>query len=399
MANVKLPSDVRFIIDRLVERGYAADVVGGAVRDMLLGREISDYDVTTSARPEEIKAVFADVRTIDTGIEHGTVTVHIDGSNYEVTTYRVDGEYKDGRHPETVQFTRQLVLDLSRRDFTINAMCYSPERGFTDLFGGRDDLEKRTVRTVGDATERFREDALRILRALRFASVLDFDIEESTAAAVRAECGLLRLVSRERIYTEWYKLLRGAGAYRIIGEYPEVIRTFIPELERVSLPRREDFLSADAFTRMLSVYYCSSSSAADAFERSAVSLKTDKHTRELGKRVLTLTAMPGRPTEEDILLAISDHGVDACRGAVALGVATGKYERALSDAVDRAIATGKPYALAMLAVTGNDIRSLGISGEKIGAALHRALAAVIRGECKNDREEILALVASDTPNA
>ena len=399
MANVKLPRDVRFIIDRLVERGYAADVVGGAVRDMLLGREISDYDVTTSARPEEIKAVFADVRTIDTGIEHGTVTVHIDGSNYEVTTYRVDGEYKDGRHPESVQFTRQLALDLSRRDFTINAMCYSPERGFTDLFGGRDDLEKRTVRTVGDATERFREDALRILRALRFASVLDFDIEESTAAAVRAECGLLRLVSRERIYTEWYKLLGGAGAYRIIGEYPEVIRTFIPELERVSLPRREDFLSADAFTRMLSVYYCSSGSAADAFERSAVSLKTDKHTRELGKRVLTLTAMPGCPTEEDILLAISDHGVDACRGAVALGVATGKYERELSNAVDRAIATGKPYALAMLAVTGNDIRSLGISGEEIGAALHRALAAVIRGECKNDREEILALVASDTPNA
>ena len=212
MIKIHLPSEVRLIIDRLNKGGYRADIVGGSVRDAHLGREIGDYDITTDAPPERTAELFSDFRTVETGIKHGTLTVVIDKAPYEITTYRTDGEYLDNRHPSSVSFTRELSLDLSRRDFTVNAMCYNERDGLTDLFDGRGDLERRLIRTVGEPPLRFSEDALRILRALRFASVLDFEIEENTARAVREYAHLLENVSRERIYTEWLKLLSGRGA-------------------------------------------------------------------------------------------------------------------------------------------------------------------------------------------
>ena len=164
---IQLPEDVKFIIHKLNEYGYEAYAVGGCVRDSIIRRVPGDWDITTNARPEQVKSVF--YRTIDTGIKHGTVTIMLHGVGYEVTTYRIDGEYLDNRRPEEVFFTRNLKEDLSRRDFTVNAFAYSPSKGFVDMFGGEDDLENKTIRCVGEADKRFNEDGLRIMRALRFA--------------------------------------------------------------------------------------------------------------------------------------------------------------------------------------------------------------------------------------
>ena len=184
LQQMQIPQHVEYIIGRLNQHGYEAYAVGGCVRDTLLGRVPGDWDITTSARPEQVKQLFR--RTIDTGIQHGTVTVMMDKTGYEVTTYRIDGEYEDGRHPKQVEFTSDLLEDLKRRDFTINAMAYSHETGIVDAFGGMEDLQGRVIRCVGAAMERFTEDALRILRAIRFSAQLDFTIEKNTWDGISA---------------------------------------------------------------------------------------------------------------------------------------------------------------------------------------------------------------------
>ena len=198
---IQVPAPVEQIIKQLNHCGYEACAVGGCVRDSLLGREPGDWDITTSAHPEQVKAVFR--RTIDTGIAHGTVTVMIDKTGYEVTTYRIDGEYEDGRHPKEVEFTPDLIQDLKRRDFTINAMAYSPETGIVDAFGGMEDLKAGIIRCVGNPIDRFTEDALRILRAVRFSAQLGFEIEAETYEAIKTMVPNLRHISRERIQMEY----------------------------------------------------------------------------------------------------------------------------------------------------------------------------------------------------
>ena len=220
---IQIPSHVEYIIGKLNQNGYEAFAVGGCVRDTLLGRTPGDWDITTSARPEQVKALFR--RTIDTGIQHGTVTVMLERTGYEVTTYRIDGEYEDGRHPRQVEFTSDLLEDLKRRDFTINAMAYSHETGIVDAFGGMEDLEKRVIRCVGEPMERFEEDALRILRAIRFSAQLDFSIEEKTREAITRIAPNLAKVSRERVQMELTKLL--------CSDHPEQIRqAIIGQLDR-----------------------------------------------------------------------------------------------------------------------------------------------------------------------
>ena len=214
---IHVPADAARIIDRLEQAGYEAYVVGGCVRDSVLGREPEDWDITTSASPEQVKAIFP--RTIDTGIEHGTVTVMDHHVGYEVTTYRVDGEYRDGRHPSSVTFTRSLKEDLLRRDFTINAMAYNPKSGLVDLYDGMGDLARGCIRCVGVPKERFSEDALRILRALRFASQLGFSIEEETLCAMKELAPRLEAVSAERVRVELVKLLGGKCPEMMITAY------------------------------------------------------------------------------------------------------------------------------------------------------------------------------------
>ena len=224
---IQLPEKVKVIIQTLEAAGYEAYAVGGCVRDSVLGRIPADWDITTSALPEQVKELFH--RTIDTGIEHGTVTVMMDKEGFEVTTYRIDGEYRDHRHPEQVNFTGELKEDLRRRDFTINAMAYNDRCGMVDAFGGIEALKHGVIRCVGVAGERFEEDALRILRAVRFAAQLGFEIEKETADAARALAGNLKDISAERIQTELVKLL--------VSPHPEMLRTaYELGITRVVLP-------------------------------------------------------------------------------------------------------------------------------------------------------------------
>ena len=226
-----MPKNVDTAINLLQSAGFEAYAVGVCVRDSLLGKTPNDWDITTSAKPEDMKSVFADFHCIDTGIKHGTVTVVIDGEPLEITTFRLDGEYEDNRHPKSVTFTSDLGADLGRRDFTVNAMAYSKKTGTVDLFGGQNDLKNKIIRCVGDPDRRFNEDALRILRALRFASALDFEIEEKTAQSLLKNRALLENISEERIAKELLKLVCGKGAKRILTDFAPVLFEILPELQ------------------------------------------------------------------------------------------------------------------------------------------------------------------------
>lgn len=225
MIKIQVPDAAKKIIEQLNTHGFEAYVVGGCVRDSLLGRTPEDWDITTSAKPEQVKEIFS--RTVDTGIRHGTVTVLIDHGGYEVTTYRIDGEYEDGRHPKSVEFTGNLSEDLKRRDFTINAMAYNDREGLVDAFGGIKDLECHIIRCVGNAMDRFNEDALRILRAIRFSAQLDFDVERETQKAVSAIAPNMALVSKERIQVELTKLLLSGHPERIAAVYESGMGPYI----------------------------------------------------------------------------------------------------------------------------------------------------------------------------
>lgn len=214
MIRIELPEKVHQIIDTIQDAGYEAYAVGGCVRDSILGRKPQDWDITTSAKPEQVKALFR--RTIDTGIQHGTVTVMLGNEGFEVTTYRVDGEYEDSRHPKEVTFTANLEEDLKRRDFTINAMAYNERDGLVDLFEGQSDLERKVLRCVGDPMERFDEDALRMLRAVRFTAQLGLTIDERTSKAITVLAPNLQKISAERIATELNKL--------VVSPHPDYIR-------------------------------------------------------------------------------------------------------------------------------------------------------------------------------
>ena len=250
--DIILPIPVLRALSVLEAYGYEGYTVGGCVRDSLLGRAPNDWDITTNATPDEMKACFKDFRVIETGIRHGTLTVIVDGMQLEITTYRNDGEYLDNRHPVQVTFSEHIEDDLSRRDFTVNAMAYHPTKGLVDLFGGREDLQNRAVRAVGDAKTRFCEDGLRILRAIRFASVLDFDIAEDTAKAVHECRNLLSGIAAERIREEFCKLICGKGAVRILREYIDVVAIFLPELSRcVGFEQNTKYHCYDVFEHTL----------------------------------------------------------------------------------------------------------------------------------------------------
>ncbi len=225
MIKIQVPEAARRIIEQLNTSGFEAYVVGGCVRDSLLGRQPEDWDITTSAKPEQVKEIFN--RTVDTGIQHGTVTVLIDHEGYEVTTYRIDGEYEDGRHPKSVEFTGNLLEDLKRRDFTINAMAYSDREGLVDAFDGVKDLEGRVIRCVGNPIDRFTEDALRILRAIRFSAQLGFDMEAETRAAISVIAPNMAKVSKERIQVELTKLLLSDHPERLKDVYENGIGPYI----------------------------------------------------------------------------------------------------------------------------------------------------------------------------
>ena len=225
----KIPAQALQVLQTMEENGFEAYLVGGCVRDLLRGKSPQDWDMTTSARPEQVLALF-EGHAIPTGLQHGTVTVRADGYSFEMTTFRVDGDYEDHRHPDHVTFTDSLAEDLKRRDFTVNAMAMDLRGKLTDLHDGREDLTAGVIRCVGDARKRFGEDALRILRAIRFSSTLGFQLEEETEKAVHELAPLLRDVAAERIREELLKLLCGENTVQVLLRYPDVLGVFLPEI-------------------------------------------------------------------------------------------------------------------------------------------------------------------------
>ena len=399
--NIKMPDDVKVIIEKLTENGYEAYAVGGCVRDSIIRRVPGDWDITTSALPDEVKALFK--RTIDTGIEHGTVTIMMGHNGYEVTTYRLDGEYEDSRHPKNVEFTQNLREDLRRRDFTINAMAYNDELGIVDMFGGMDDLENGIIRCVGNAEERFTEDALRILRAVRFSAQLGFEIEENTCKAITKLAPTLEKISQERIHTELGKLL--------LSEHPDFInKAWELEITRVVLKEYDEAGNKELIGKFLrelpkkiSYKYSALLMHLEAPQAIKVlkSLKLDNDTiNKVGTLVkYHLMVLP----ENDVILrkALSVVGLDSFRDILEfekLFYATYQDEdklkkvlrtqRMLNEILER----GDCYSIKDLAINGQDLINAGVKpGKEMGDILKHCLEVVIENPELNTREKLFGL--------
>lgn len=389
MKPISLSRGAKFAIERLESRGYEAYAVGGCVRDSLLGQVPHDWDLTTNATPDETAAAFADCRVIETGKKHGTVTVLYRGEPLEITTYRLDGAYADNRHPASVTFSKTISDDLCRRDFTVNAMAYHPTRGLVDLFGGKDDLQNGMIRCVGDATTRFHEDGLRILRAVRFASVLDFSLESETARAIHACVSLLGNIARERIREEWTKLLLGKAADRILRDYPNVILEIFPEVVPSPLNISLSDAPADAATRLtLFLYGWTTDVGADA---ALLRLRYDNATREEVGTLLRLIEIPIEPTEAAVRRLLTELSPETLDRLLCVKRCVGIPAPAeIATIAQTILSRGDCLSLRALAVNGNDLMKLGFpAGKPIGEILNRLLDGVIDGTLPNKKAALL----------
>lgn len=439
---MNLPDGAAMILKRLHDAGYAAYVVGGCVRDALLSREPKDWDVCTSARPEEMQRVFADQHVIETSLKHGTLTVMRGRVPYEVTTFRVDGAYTDHRHPDSVSFVDDVTQDLSRRDFTVNAMAWSPESGLVDAFGGQEDLRRGVIRCVGEADRRFEEDALRILRALRFASAYGFAIEPETARAARTRRETLLDVAPERVRAELAKLLCGQGAGAILREYADILQVVLPEIgpmrgfdQRTPWHRydvwehtvrtvenapateilRLTMLLHDAgkpgsFTvdeKGVGHAYGHAARSAELARAALTRLRVDNDTRDAVLLLVSRHDVPLSPDWKTLRRRLNQFGEETLRRLIdvrradSLGKGTeppadiNAWAESMRAALDALLATAPCVTLKQLAVSGSDLRALGLPpGPALGACLNALLARVVDGDLPNDRAALLAAACS-----
>lgn len=390
---INAPAYVLTALKKLNSNGYRALAVGGCVRDALLGKEPFDWDVTTSALPEETKSCFEGFRVIETGIKHGTVTVIIEGKPVEITTFRVDGEYEDHRRPDSVSFSRNLEDDLSRRDFTVNAMCWSEENGITDLFGGKNDLENKLIRCVGDTGKRFDEDALRIMRGLRFAAVLGFSVEEKTALAMHEKKELLKLISVERMYVELKKMLTELASPRVLIEFRDVLEIILPQIKRLTPEEYEKACNlarqAEGTEMSLAAFFCAlkENEVKEIFS----SLKADKKTGGfvsflIGNKKTEVT------DKGDVLALIGNYGVKFMKGL-------SDYRLLLNEAGDvffreafAAVDSGTPVRTEELDINGREISALGFKGREIGYISQRLLHAIWYEGLDNSKESLVTYI-------
>lgn len=393
---IHVPPFAAAVIGKLGAGGYEAYAVGGCVRDTMLGRAPNDWDVTTIALPETTLSLFScadGFKAVPTGIAHGTVTVISGGEPVEVTTFRVDGKYSDHRRPDSVGFTGRLEEDLARRDFTINAMAYSLERGLIDPYGGERDLGDRIIRCVGEPERRFDEDALRILRALRFASTLGFEIDDQTAEAAVRLRALILDISRERVSAELEKLILGQDAEKILRAYEPVFLTTIPELAD------EDFRLAAECAGKLRVYGDFALSLAGLFcglneKTLGAALAGLKLPKKVSSRtrhaVLNAHAPLGGRT--DVRRLAARFGADYARDTILLGIALGTASSERLSELEDILTSGECISLGQLRIDGERLKALGVRPERIGKTLGTLLSRVISGELANE-EDILVSAA------
>lgn len=437
---MQISSKAKIVINALADAGFSAYVVGGCVRDYFLGNQTSDTDITTSAKPCEVEKILADknIKVVETGLKHGTVTAVIDKTPLEITTFRADGEYRDSRHPQSVEFVTDIEQDLKRRDFTVNAMAYNDERGLVDLFGGREDIENRIIRTVGEPDARFKEDALRIMRALRFSSVLGFEIEEKTKKSIFDNMYLLENISAERIFSELSKLLCGKNVLNVLDEFRQVIGVIIPQLipsfncaqntpwhtytVYEHIIHSVDFAPCDPVIRLTMLLHDIGKPSvkrtdengrdhfkthADAGEKIAAEVLSElKVSNNIYNKVTTLIKYHQSVENvndvkikhwfnkigEEYTLSLFDVRIADLK-AHNLGKKEVLFEierlMSLEEEAKMIIKRREPYKISELAVNGHDLISLGFSGREIGDKLSEILTLVMDGRLKNTKKDIL----------
>ena len=439
---MKLSPSAEKAIQMLEKAGFEAYAVGGCVRDSLLGKNPTDFDITTSAKPEETKAVFKNEHVIETGIKHGTVTVLMEGEPLEITTFRIDKNYSDNRHPKEVEFTRSLSEDLARRDFTVNALAFNEKTGVTDLFGGVFDLEHGIIRAVGEPEKRFNEDALRIMRALRFASVLGFEIEEKTASSLSENAVLLKNVSAERLFSEIEKLLCGKNAAKILREHPAPFFEIIPELSVLKGFEQHHFRhDKDAFEHTLAVlenvppernlrlaalfhdiakplcqsfdetgtahYYGHAQKSAEIAETVLRRLKADSETIKTVSELVRRHEDRFEPSKKSVKRLLGKTNPEFFEMLLSLMEADEMGKRAEfrfpKDVFDEfhrlsaeIVEKEECFSLKNLAVSGADLISAGFEpGPEMGKILENLLEKVIEGEIPNEKAKLLSFVKNE----
>jgi len=430
---IRLPPYINETIDRLESHGYEAFAVGGCVRDMLLGLVPHDYDICTSASPDETIECFADMRVIPTGVKHGTVTL-LSERPIEITAYREDGSYTDCRHPDSVKFLKDISGDLARRDFTVNAMAYSEKRGLVDLYGGREDLQAGLIRCVGDPCKRFGEDALRIIRAMRFSATYGFEIEKETSRAAHELASTLNSVSVERIFSEFTKLICGKNAPSVLREYPDIVSVFIPEISgAIGFVQHTPHHYLDVWEHTLAVLdaarkdtvMCWAALLHDMAKPDCFTLDANGRGHFYGhpaagalkaEKILERLHSDGK-TKAAVCALIKEHDNYFKGGAPEMRVYISKMGRELADLVlefrvydslaqspemrdeklrelERArslydLVKGECLFVSELALNGDDLAALGVPpGKQIGEALRYLLDLVISGKCENSREPL-----------
>lgn len=434
---IHFPSPVKTVLTRLQDAGFEAFAVGGAVRDALLGRPVHDWDLTTSATPEEVRRVFSDLPVLKTGIKHGTVTVLIGEMPIEITTFRTESGYSDKRHPDSVAFSSSVEDDLCRRDFTINAIAYNESRGPVDPFGGAKDLRHRIIRCVGDPNRRFSEDALRILRAARFSSVFGFSIDADTLSAANRLAPTLRDISAERLLAELKKLLCGENVREVLEVCRGILFAVIPELKPCDgflqhnphhlydvyghIVRSVEAIAPDPVLRLTMLLHDIEKPACFSADADGVGhfyghekksaqtagnilrrLKCDNRTREdvvflIEKHMILLD-----PEPKLMLRRLNQYGerrlkmLMAVRRADAIACGTHGDELPQIDAcealVERLCSERRCFSLKDLAVNGHDLTAKGFSGEEVGRALRLLLQKVMDGTAENSRTALLAVI-------
>ena len=407
---IDMPNDVEFIINTIKSHGHQAYAVGGCVRDSIMGLTPNDWDITTSALPSDIKEYFN--KTIDTGIEHGTVTVMLHNVGYEVTTYRIDGEYKDGRHPSSVEFSDRLTDDLCRRDFTINAMAYNNITGLVDEYGGIDDINNRIIKCVGNPIERFTEDALRMMRAIRFSAQLGFTIDEATWNAIKKLSPSISKISMERVHVELGKTLMSAHP-DYVAQYSEagLFAPILPVIDNALKSRYKRKILAtlqhppdNIYLRYAALFI---TSTPDEAAKTLRALKLDNKTVNTVSKLVELSKMDIEETEPAVRTALNKYGRDFLPLWHELMMAviqasediTGisnpakvKHLLTLKRLGTDILARGDCFTIKDLDISGNDLIEYGLQGHEIGETLKSLLDIVIENPKLNDKATLIAMI-------